>query len=55
MYKVEKLSYQSKTEASPRIGKLVYRHSKGYFITLEFNGAEGKFKESFYSDEVKEL
>ena len=47
MYKVKRLSYQTNAEATTRIGRLVYRHPKGYFITLEFSGTEGNFRESF--------
>ena len=53
MYKVKRLSYQTNAEATTRIGRLVYRHPKGYFITLEFNGKIGTFRESYYPDQVK--
>ena len=55
MYKVKRLSYQSNAEATTRIGRLVYRHPKGYFITLEFSGTEGEFRESYYPDEYTEI
>jgi len=38
-----------------REGNEVYRHPKGYFITLEFQGKGGKFRESFYLNELLEV
>ena len=38
-----------------REGRIIYRHPKGYFITLEFDGIEGKFRESFYPEEILEV
>lgn len=35
-----------------RIGIEVYRHPKGYFVTLEFQGKLGKFRESFRPSEL---
>jgi hypothetical protein len=55
MYKVKRLSYQTNAEATTRIGRLVYRHPKGYFITLEFDGKLGKVRESFYPEEIMEV
>ena len=55
MYKVKKLSYQNKNEATTRIGRLVYKHPKGYFVTLEFDCKLGKFRESFYPEEIMEV
>lgn len=56
MYKVDSLSYERKhrgDEPRAHIGKLIYRHPKNYFVTLEFQGVEGKFRESFFPEEVK--
>jgi len=36
-----------------REGRMIYKHPKGYFITLEFNGKIGTFRESYYPDQVK--
>ena len=33
--------------AELREGKEVYRHPKGYFVVLEFEGRSGKFREAF--------
>ena len=35
-----------------REGKEVYRHPKGRFIVLEFEGESGKFREAFWPEEV---
>ena len=55
MYKVNNLSYHKNNESTVRIGRIIYKHPKGYFITLEFDGKLGKFKESFYPDQVMEV
>jgi hypothetical protein len=55
MYKVKRLSYQNNAEATARIGRLVYRHPKGYFVVLEFEGKMGSFRESFYPNELMEV
>ena len=38
--------------AEVREGKEVYRHPKGYFVVLEFEGRSGKFREAFWPEEV---
>jgi hypothetical protein len=35
-----------------REGKEIYRHPKGYFVTLELQGKGGKFNESFRLSEL---
>ena len=41
--------------AELREGKEVYRHPKGYFVVLEFQGQSGKFREAFWPEEVVEV
>ena len=58
MYKVKSLSYERQHKGdTPRYhtGELTYRHPKGYFIVLEFQGVEGKFRESYYPEELMEV
>ena len=38
--------------AKVREGKEVYRHPNGYFVVLEFEGVNGKFREAFWPEEV---
>ena len=38
--------------AKVREGKEVYRHPQGYFVVLEFQGESGKFRESFWPEEI---
>jgi len=52
-----KLSHSDKSRAKMlyapiRQGKVVYEHPEGRFITLEFEGRSGKFRESFRPDEL---
>jgi ribosomal protein L3 len=35
-----------------RRGAEIYRHPKGYFVTLEFQGKIGNFRESFRPSEL---
>ena len=35
-----------------REGREIYRHPKGYFVTLELRGKGGKFNESFHPSEL---
>lgn len=35
-----------------REGKEIYRHPEGYFVVLEFEGESGKFRESFWPEEI---
>lgn len=37
---------------SLREGKEVYRHPEGRFVVLEFQGINGKFRESFWPEEL---
>lgn len=37
-----------------REGKEVYRHPEGRYIVLEFQGQSGKFRESFWPEEIIE-
>ena len=38
--------------AKVREGKEVYRHPRGYFVVLEFQGESGKFREAFWPEKV---
>lgn len=38
-----------------REGKEIYRHPKGRFLVLEFQGKMGKFRESFRPEELLEV
>ena len=38
--------------AKLREGREVYRHPKGYFVVLEFEGKSGKFREAFWPEEL---
>ncbi len=38
--------------AKMREGVEIYRHPKGYFVVLEFEGKGGKFREAFWPEEV---
>ena len=38
-----------------REGKEIYRHPEGRFVVLEFQGKLGKFRESFYPNELMEV
>jgi len=48
------ISHPSQKKAFYRLGKEVYRHPKGYFIVLEFQGKGGTFRECFRPNEIKE-
>ena len=39
-------------QAIVREGREVYRHPKNYFAVLEFEGICGKFRESFWPEEI---
>ena len=38
--------------AELREGEEIYQHPEGYFVVLEFEGESGKFRESFWPEEV---
>jgi hypothetical protein len=38
-----------------REGREVYRHPRGHFVVLEFEGKSGKFREAFWPEEVVEV
>jgi len=40
------------TSAKIREGREVYRHPRGRFVVLEFEGESGKFREAFWPEEV---
>jgi hypothetical protein len=48
-------SESNKRDAIIRTGKEIYRHPKGYFVVLEFQGKLGKFRESFRPYELKKV
>lgn len=35
-----------------REGVEIYKHPDGYFVVLEFEGESGKFRESFWPEEI---
>ena len=35
-----------------RKGEEIYRHPKGYFVVLEFEGESGKFREAFWPEQI---
>ncbi len=39
-------------KAKVREGKEVYRHPAGRFVVLEFQGKSGKFRESFWTEDI---
>ena len=41
--------------AKVREGKEIYRHPRGHFVVLEFEGKSGKFREAFWPEEVEEV
>ena len=48
-------SYKSRANinrAELREGREVYRHPEGRFVVLEFEGKSGKFRESFWPEEI---
>ena len=45
-------SYAMRQSYFVREGVEVYRHPEGYFVVLEFQGKMGKFRESFYINEL---
>lgn len=42
----------AKIREKVREGKEVYRHPKGYFVVLEFEGESGNFREAFWPEEI---
>ena len=40
------------TSAKIREGREVYRHPRGRFVVLEFEGESGKFREAFWPEEI---
>ena len=55
-YKV-KLTHSEKSRAHIRSAKVregreVYRHPRGRFVVLEFEGKSGKFREAFWPEEI---
>jgi hypothetical protein len=40
------------TSSKIREGREVYRHPRGRFVVLEFEGESGKFREAFWPEEV---
>ena len=41
--------------AEVREGKEVYRHPRGHFVVLEFEGESGKFREAFWPENVEKV
>lgn len=40
------------TSAKIQEGRVVYRHPRGRFVVLEFEGKSGKFRESFWLEDI---
>ena len=40
------------TSAKIREGREVYRHPRGRFVVLEFEGKSGNFREAFWPEEI---
>ena len=40
------------TSVKIREGREVYRHPRGRFVVLEFEGESGKFREAFWPEEI---
>lgn len=38
--------------AELREGVEIYKHPRGHFVVLEFQGESGKFRESFWPEEI---
>ena len=38
--------------AAVRNGMEIYRHPRGHFVVLEFEGESGKFREAFWPEEI---
>lgn len=51
-YTHSQTSQPHKRDYFDRIGTEVYRHPKGYFVTLELHGDGGAFRESFCPSEL---
>lgn len=57
IYKV-KFTHSDKSRAhinraELREGEVIYKHPKGYFVVLEFEGESGKFRESFWPEDIE--
>ena len=52
-WKVKVSDTRTERGAYIREGTEIYRHPKGYFVTLEFQGKVGKFRESFQLNELQ--
>ena len=42
-------------KAEMREGVEIYRHPRGRFVVLEFEGESGKFREAFWPEEIVEV
>jgi hypothetical protein len=56
-YKV-KFTHSNKSRAhisrvELREGEEIYKHPKGYFVVLEFEGESGKFREAFWPEDIE--
>ena len=49
---ISTIRYINSTSAKIREGREVYRHPRGRFVVLEFQGRSGKFREAFWPEEV---
>ena len=57
-----KVKYQHSGKSRERCDKVkiregveIYRHPKGYFVVLEFEGKSGKFREAFWPENVEKV
>ena len=40
------------TSAELREGEVIYKHPRGRFVVLEFEGESGKFREAFWPEDI---
>ena len=43
------------TSAELREGEVIYKHPRGHFVVLEFEGESGNFREAFWPEEIVEV
>ena len=48
-------SHTQNAQAIVREGREVYRHPRGHFVVLEFEGESGKFREAFWPENVENV
>ena len=43
------------SSAELREGEVIYKHPRGHFVVLEFEGVSGKFREAFWPKNVEKV